>query len=227
MMSELKIISTFLKKEPLFFIRILLEKQRQLLVSAEELVIIQFLWLELASNNFSPAHIYLSELSGLTLVQVREAIASLIEKKMLQLKTVSNDEKIIEIYDLSLLINICFKGKVDEISVSNPLKNLVVQIEKEFSRQLSPIEIQCLQTWIYDEQIDINTIEQALKETVLAGVKNFKYMSAIINNWQSTGHKKYGVSSKKHLEFRDKNFSPEEKTVTKFDWVSGLGEADD
>jgi DnaD/phage-associated family protein len=188
---------------------------------------IQFLWLEISSNNLSPSHTYLSEISGLTLMQVREAISTLIEKKMLQLMTINNDEKIIEVYDLSLLINTCFQGKVDEISISNPLKNLVAQIEREFSRKLSPIEIQCLQTWIYDEQIDINTLEQALKETVLAGVKNFKYMSAIINNWQNTSNRKYGISQNKHLAFRDTTFSPEEKKVTKFDWVSGLGDADD
>ncbi len=229
-MTEMKIIADFLKKQPLLFIETLFEQQRELALTATEFVIVQYLWIEIAQNNLSPTHEYLSEISRMPISDVRNAIASLIQKKYIQLVTSTSDDKIIEAYDMSLLINHCFNGKVTETQSTNQVKNLVQKIELEFSRKLSPIEIQYLHGWLYDDRIDVKTIDEALKETILSGVKNFKYMSAIINNWQTTGgQQKYGVNAntQKHTEYRDKKFSEEEKEIAAFDWVSTLGEEDD
>src|SRR5699024_7946616 len=97
-------------------------------------------------------------------------------------------------------INKCFDTKIIDIQPTNALFQFVEKVELEFSRKLSPIEIQYIQTWIYDEHFSIEILEEALKESVLSGVRNFKYMSAIINNWQTNNTQNTNVKKNKFIK---------------------------
>ena len=61
--------------------------------------------------------------------------------------------------------------------------------ESEFGRTLSSFEYELINKWI-ENGIDENTIKEALKEAILNGVRNFKYIDKIIYEWSKNGVKK-------------------------------------
>ena len=62
-------------------------------------------------------------------------------------------------------------------------------IEKEFGRCLSPIEYETIKGWL-DSNISEDLIKEALKEAILNGVNNLKYIDRILYEWNKKGYKK-------------------------------------
>ncbi len=62
--------------------------------------------------------------------------------------------------------------------------DLFKNFEEEFSRTLSPIEIEMIADWIDVERYPLELIKAALKESVYYGKLNFKYISSILFNWK-------------------------------------------
>jgi len=218
-------IKTILTTNPNIFLEILLEKNQAFQLSAEELVVLQYLWLAKAKQQRSLSHQELADLTHLPEQTVRQVVMKLITNNYIHLITSEHDGKIIEAYDLAPLVNKCFETDVFAIKPTNTVHMFVEKVEHEFARKLSPIEIQYIQGWIFDHHVSVSLLEEALKETVLAGVRNFKYMNAIINNWQNNAEKNTltkGYRGRK--EVLTQNFSVEEKEIAEFDWERALSE---
>lgn len=58
------------------------------------------------------------------------------------------------------------------------------QIEQEFGRPLSPIEMETINDWLKQDHYQPELIQLALKESVLNQVYNLKYMDRILGNWE-------------------------------------------
>lgn len=227
-MREMALIQEMLIKNPLILIEVLLEKNAVLNFSPEEVVILQYLWLAKTKQNMTLSNKQIAEMANIEEANVRKAIMNLIKEKYITLVSSDVEGKITEEYDLSPLINKCFDATIMPIKTSNALQQFVQKVEGEFARKLSPIEIQYIQGWIYDEHISVEVLEEALKESVINGVRNFKYMNSIINNWQTNKQQdnyanKYGMRES-FKQSRQKEFSQEEKEIAKFDWESVLNE---
>ena len=54
--------------------------------------------------------------------------------------------------------------------------------ENEFGRTLSPIEYQTINAWL-EKGTDEETIKKALKEAVINGVSNLRYIDKILFEW--------------------------------------------
>lgn len=67
--------------------------------------------------------------------------------------------------------------------VKSQRQDLFTMIETEFGRMLNPIEMSLVNDWIDRDHYDIDVIKLALRETVLNGKYNFKYMDRILSNW--------------------------------------------
>jgi DnaD and phage-associated domain len=225
-MEEMEILQKLLKKNPIIFIELLLDKQVELNFSAVELIVLQYLWLEYCRGNESPSNQYLATIAGLEANIIRQTIATLIAKNTIQLLTIKENGKVMESYNLFPIINKCFEKKVMSETSSNGIKRFVNLAEQEFCRTLSPFEIDYIHTLVYDQNIDFTLLEEALKETVLSGSRNFKYMTAIIHNWQQGGKtsQKYGIKNNSFAikELKEKNFSQEEKEIASLDWSTIL-----
>lgn len=63
-------------------------------------------------------------------------------------------------------------------------KELYKLFEKEFSRVLSPLEVEMINDWIEKEKYPLEIIKAALKETVSYGKLNFKYIATVLFNWK-------------------------------------------
>lgn len=61
--------------------------------------------------------------------------------------------------------------------------------EQEFGRPLSPIECETLAMWIDQDQHSTALIKAALKESVLSGKLNFRYIDRILLEWKKNGVK--------------------------------------
>lgn len=64
----------------------------------------------------------------------------------------------------------------------NHTLNLISIFENEFGRALSPLEIEQIEQWA--DEIEPKLIVEALKQAVLRGKHNFKYINSILMEWQ-------------------------------------------
>ncbi|QBO36818.1 DnaD domain protein [Periweissella cryptocerci] len=66
----------------------------------------------------------------------------------------------------------------------NARQEVFATVESEFRRPLSSFELQTVGKWLDEEHFTPEMILLALKEAVLNGVYNFKYIQQILVNWQ-------------------------------------------
>lgn len=97
-------------------------------------------------------------------------------------------------------------------SVSSTDSKIYETIETEFGRTLSPIEFETISGWL-NAKIDESLIKEALKEAVLNGVSNLKYIDKILYEWTKKGYKVPSDIKKR------KNKEPEEINLFEYDWL--------
>ncbi len=78
------------------------------------------------------------------------------------------------------------EDKMDKRMLESKLYSL---FEKEFGRPLSPMEIETLSIWLDQEDHDPILIKGALRESVLSGKLNFRYIDRILFDWKKNGVK--------------------------------------
>lgn len=66
-------------------------------------------------------------------------------------------------------------------------ESLYTLFENEFARPLSPIECETLAMWIDEDKHSSELIKAALKEAVLSGKLNFRYIDRILFEWKKNG----------------------------------------
>ncbi|MFN2745627.1 MULTISPECIES: DnaD domain-containing protein [Bacillus] len=66
-------------------------------------------------------------------------------------------------------------------------KSLYTIFEEEFARPLSPLECETLSIWLDQDHHDVQMIKQALKEAVMLGKLNFRYIDRILFEWKKNG----------------------------------------
>ena len=72
-------------------------------------------------------------------------------------------------------------------SAPNDLKSLVDTFQQELGRLLSPFEIEDLEKSLKEDGTSADLIKEALREAVLNGKLNWKYIQAILRNWRHEG----------------------------------------
>ncbi len=95
-----------------------------------------------------------------------------------------------------------------ETEVQQERTNLIDVFENEFSRPLSPTEMEIIRHWMVEGYSE-DMVMMALSESIKNGVKNFKYIEAILKNW-----KEHGVHYSNKTTVKD---IPQEE-VSHFEW---------
>lgn len=143
------------------------------------------------------------------------AIEELKKKTLINVKLEENKEKKLEenIY-LTPLYEKVFMDIIDKPEEKE--ENIYSSFEEEFGRTLSPIEYELINSWneLYSKEI----ILEALKESVLSGVKNLKYVDRILFEWNKKGIKSLEQIRKDKEIFAKKKQSNIE--IPDFDWVN-------
>ncbi|MBO8170765.1 MAG: DnaD domain-containing protein [Bacillaceae bacterium] len=99
-------------------------------------------------------------------------------------------------------------------------KNLYTLFEQEFGRPLSPIECETLSLWVEQDKYNPELIESALREAVVSGKLNFRYIDRILFEWQRHNIRTAKEAREYSLRFR-KYQRKEQKPATSTGTESG------
>ena len=120
--------------------------------------------------------------------KVLEVINSLNEKNYISIEMKKNNGVIEEYISMDLFYTKISSMLMDNVS-SQKETDLYSVFEKEFGRTLSPTEFSSINNWI-ENGISEELIKEALKEAILSGVHNIRYIDTILFNWTKKGYKK-------------------------------------
>ncbi|MFD2445824.1 DnaD domain-containing protein [Bacillus sp. CGMCC 1.16607] len=129
-------------------------------------------------------------------------------------------EKVIEQF---LLI----RKSEDHVIKSTSESDLYICFETEFGRPLSPFEIETLSMWLDDDRHDTIIIKAALREAVISGKLNFRYIDRILFEWKRNGIKTVEQAKSYGLKFRQKprqavNQKPSTNPVPIYNWLEDV-----
>ena len=170
----------------------LLLHYNQLFSSSEDFLVWQFFYLQntTALGELSPSQI--AEKISKNVTEVNQAISRLTEKGLLQYRTIELNGEIEVIFDATLALDrldqLFEKQAPNQVqSAPNDLKSLVDTFQQELGRLLSPFEIEDLEKSLKEDGTSADLIKEALREAVLNGKPNWKYIQAILRNWRHEG----------------------------------------
>jgi DNA replication protein len=118
---------------------------------------------------------------------------------------------------LKLVDEMIYESKQDELEKNlTQESNLYTTFEKEFGRPLSPLECETLSMWLDQDQHDSSIIKTALKEAVISGKLNFRYIDRILFEWKKNGIKTLEQARNYGASFRQKRTktNPAHRTTT-------------
>ena len=144
--------------------------------------------------------------------RILELISSLNEKNYITIEMKKTNGVIEEYISTELFYN-----KIEGLLLSNAeevLDNDIYSIfETEFGRTLSPTETQIIGNWI-ESDIPEELIKEALKEAVLSGVHNMRYIDKILFEWTKKGYKE--VSDIKRKPEKEEKI----EEIYDYDWLN-------
>ena len=208
-------ILNLLQDKPIIVPRILFNNYKRLNILEEELVVVMLI-IDLGNKIEYNPEIFVSELN-MDRHKVMGIISNLMEKNILSLEVVKNGRKTSEYISLSLLydklLNIIIDTKDEDIEIDNSIFSV---FENELGRLLSPMELEQIKEWVSTIKNE-ELIIAALKEAVLNGVSNFRYIDAILNEWNKKGYKNKEDMMKDKSNYRKKKTNIE---IIDMDWLN-------
>lgn len=118
-------------------------------------------------------------------------LRNLVRSGFLMMKQMKDSHYISEYYSIEPLWDklILLLSVVEQQKSVNNNESLYTIFEQEFGRPLSPLECETLISWEEHEEHTPIMIKSALKEAVISGKLNFKYIDRILFEWKKNGIK--------------------------------------
>jgi DNA replication protein len=189
----------------------LLTEYKNMHLSEQELVLLlQVIHFAEKGNEFpTPAEI--SARMAVSVVDCTESLHTLIQKGFIDIIDGDSADGIrFEKYSLDplweKLIDRFMQNQKQERVQARQVEetDLYTCFEKEFGRPLSPFECETLAMWMDDDHHDPIIIKAALREAVISGKLNFRYIDRILFEWKKNGiktieqAKSYGRKFRQH-----------------------------
>ena len=141
-------------------------------------------------------------------------INELNEKNYISIEMIKKNGIIEEFISVELFYNkIC--SLLIESKDENENNDIYSMFEQEFGRVLSPMEYQTINGWL-ENKIPVDLITAALKESVLSGVNNLRYIDKILFEWNKKGYKKV-EDIKQKKDNKDDDYIEE---IFDYDWIN-------
>lgn len=164
------------------------------------------------NGGFNPKYIG-SEL-GISFKEILELINDLCEKGFIEIEVRDIRGMKEEYISLNKLYEkLAFLVLNQEKEDGKP-NNLFSIFEKEFGRTLSPIEYELINAW-KENHFSEELILAALKEAVLNGVSNLRYIDKILYEWN-----RKGIKNVSELQKQKENKPKKELDVFHYDWLN-------
>ncbi|WP_066061055.1 DnaD domain-containing protein [Neobacillus soli] len=190
---------------------LLFSEYRNLNLNEYELVLLLNILTFLEKGHEFPTPDELSARMTISISDCNEMLRRLIQRGLIEIKDVYSSEGIrFEKYSVDplweklvdqFLIN---NRKSKEISNKAEETDLYTCFEKEFGRPLSPFECESLAMWMDDDHHDPVIIKAALREAVMSGKLNFRYIDRILFEWKKNGIKTIEQAKNHGRKFRQK-----------------------
>ena len=179
---------------------------KELFPSSDDFLVWQFFYLQNTTGleEMSPSQI--AERIGKEISDVNQSISNLTERGLLQYRTIELNGEIELLFDASLALERLDNllgtptSSSDQLTPQNQLKDLVETFQQELGRLLTPFEIEDLTKTLKEDGTSADLIKEALREAVLNGKANWKYIQAILRNWRHEGIKSVAQIEAKRAE---------------------------
>lgn len=155
-----------------------------------ELVLLLQLHRFQSEGNMFPTPIELAGCLNIGDQEASQLLRNLIQKGFLKIIQDRTEKKIEEKYSLlPLWENLYVQKEENKIQPKQEAgeHNLFILFEQEFGRTLSPFEIEMINVWLDQEEYEPVLIKAALREAVLLGKLNLKYIDRILFEWKRKG----------------------------------------
>ena len=164
-------------------------------------------WLYFFENqDIAPSEI--ADKTGKKMSEVNQAIDSLSKFGAMKVTLIEIDGEMETFFDISP----AFK-RLDELTSSRPvskvvndkaqeegqLKELVAIFEAEMG-MISPVQMEELRAWLFEDGYELALIKQALREAVLNRKVSLNYIKAILRNWKNDGVNSVQVIENRQME---------------------------
>ncbi|WP_018660343.1 DnaD domain-containing protein [Heyndrickxia acidiproducens] len=169
----------------------LLKKYKQLGLDETELVLLLQVYSFCKEGNLFPTPEDLANRMTIPESRCVSILRRLIQNQFLSIEEGSGEGDILyEKYSIKplwekLVDDWIYGKKQDELEKSlNEETDIYTTFEQEFGRPLSPLECETLAMWIDQDQQSPELIKAALREAVISGKLNFRYIDRILFEWK-------------------------------------------
>ncbi|TLS35879.1 DnaD domain-containing protein [Pseudalkalibacillus caeni] len=216
--------------------KLLLQHYKHIGLNEEECLFLIQLHTFLEAGNPFPTPEEIASNMTYTAQNCMEMIRTLMKKNVLAIEDHQDTEKgyyseSYSIYPLweKILVYLEQEEKQEQLERSQDEEsNLYSIFENEFARPLSPIECETLAMWIDVDGHPPHLIKASLKEAVLAGKLNFRYIDRILFEWKRNGIKTleqaraYGEKFRKYNQDRRPGKKTKEKEEVSYPFYNWL-----
>ncbi|WP_162258396.1 DnaD domain-containing protein [Lapidilactobacillus concavus] len=122
--------------------------------------------------------------------EVYQALQQMTQKSFIAVTTSIDHDQHIDQYDVAPFFERLTGLQDDQEQVANfqqqqaDITKLYQEVEVEFGRPLSPIEMETIDGWLNRDHFSTEIIRLALREAVLNDARSFKYIDRILLDWQ-------------------------------------------
>lgn len=209
----------------------LLTQYKTMGLSEQELVLLLQLQNFIEKGNSFPTPSQLAQRMTFHESECLFFIQNLIKKGFIEIKVEKNQEIGNEKYSIEplyekMVTHFLLTLKKDEaVHAKESGDNLYTIFEQEFGRPLSPFECETLAMWMDDDH-EPEIIKMALKEAVISGKLNFRYIDRILFDWKKNGVKTVSQAQEQAQKFRayqkrdrKQESTPTVKNVPFYNWL--------
>lgn len=188
------------------------------------MLILQLHRFHLGRNSF-PTPNQLASCLTVTEQECADMLRKLIQKNVLAIEQSENEQKqLSEAYSLNPLWNKLFSNR--NVKEKDESGTIFILFEQEFGRPLSPFEIEMVNIWLDEEKISPSLIKAALRESVLMGKLNFKYIDRILREWKKKGIHTVEQARDASRSFRNKQTPTKDEAKKRdtsfyYNWLEG------
>jgi DNA replication protein len=179
----------------------------------------------LQKNNNFPTPYELADPLTIDETECANILRKLIQKNLLAIEQQKNEKNIIiEVYSLAPLLEKLYAAKP---SKENMEGTIFILFEQEFGRPLSPFEIETINAWLDEDKLAPSLIKAGLRESVLMGKLNFKYIDRILRDWKKKGIRTVEEARNESQKFHTAQKSTKQQAAAKrdtsfyYNWLEG------
>lgn len=204
----------------------LLTDYRSLGLNEQDVVLILQIHRFLQQNNEFPTPSEIASTLTISEAECVDNLRKLIQKSLLEIKQLRNDQnKLSEAYSLEPLWVKLFSYE-EKKNKENIEGTIFILFEQEFGRPLSPFEIETVNAWLDEDLLAPSLIKAALRESVLMGKLNFKYIDRILREWKKKGIQTVEQAREESKSFRKNQVTKQYNTGRRdtsvyFNWLEG------